>query len=233
MRKFFAVAMGSAVALLGFAGAANASATVDLIWIDVSVTATNGNVICLRPAKRNCPQMGTTLSSVAVTDNITLAVILTAGPNGTLGGGISVDYSAAVPKLSVTGFQAMTTTVPSFYLPLQLGSTSDTGVVIDNINAAAAPILNLGIGLPAGNTAYLGTVSFHKDQLINGTFEIFPGDFGGTGGLLDGNNGPISPIFNSAWLINVPEPGLLLQLASGLLGLAVLDKRRRRAKGNA
>ncbi len=30
-----------------------------------------------------------------------------------------------------------------------------------------------------------------------------------------------------------PEPGLLLQLVSGLLGLVVLDKRRRRAKGNA
>jgi hypothetical protein len=30
---------------------------------------------------------------------------------------------------------------------------------------------------------------------------------------------------------NLPEPGLLLQLASGLLGLAVLDKRRRRSVG--
>jgi hypothetical protein len=227
--------MGSAVALLGFAGAANASATVDLIWIDVSVTATNGSVICLRPAKRNCPQLGTTLSSVAVTDNITLAVILTAGPNGTLGGGVSVDYSDAIPVLSVSGFRAMTTTVPSFHLPLQFGSASDTGVVIGNINAAAAPILNLGIGLPAGNTAYLGTVSFHKDTLVNGTFEIAVDTGGKDDGVLDGLGTDISAstTFNNAWLINVPEPGLLLQLASGLLGLAVLDKRRRRAKGNA
>jgi hypothetical protein len=30
---------------------------------------------------------------------------------------------------------------------------------------------------------------------------------------------------------SVPEPGLLLQLASALLGLVVLDKRRRRANG--
>jgi hypothetical protein len=30
-----------------------------------------------------------------------------------------------------------------------------------------------------------------------------------------------------------PEPGLLIQLASGLLSLAILDKRRRRVKGNA
>ena len=38
MRKFFAVAMGSMVALAGVRGAANASATVDLVWIDVSTT---------------------------------------------------------------------------------------------------------------------------------------------------------------------------------------------------
>jgi len=38
----------------------------------------------------------------------------------------------------------------------------------------------------------------------------------------------------SPWNFGVlPEPGLLLQFAAGLLGLAVLDKRRRRAKGNA
>ena len=34
-------------------------------------------------------------------------------------------------------------------------------------------------------------------------------------------------------VFSAPEPGLLLQLASGLLGLAVLDKRRRRVRGNA
>ncbi len=33
------------------------------------------------------------------------------------------------------------------------------------------------------------------------------------------------------WRVDLPEPGLLLQLASGLLGLIVLDKRRRRANG--
>ena len=35
---FAAAAVGSAVALVGFAGAANASATIDLIWAD---TGTN------------------------------------------------------------------------------------------------------------------------------------------------------------------------------------------------
>jgi hypothetical protein len=52
MRKFFAVATGSVVALVGFASAANASATIDLIWIDVSVTDSSGPV-CLKPAQRN------------------------------------------------------------------------------------------------------------------------------------------------------------------------------------
>ena len=143
MRKFFAVAMGSAVALLGFAGAANASATVDLIWIDVSTTTTAGAVICLRPAKRNCPRLGTTLTSVAATDNIALAMILTAGPLGSIGGSVSVDYSDALPKLSVINFQSMVTTVPFIYLPIDLGLAqglpADTGSFIDGINAGAAP----------------------------------------------------------------------------------------------
>ena len=106
MRKFFAAAVSSAVALVGFAGAANASATVDLVWIDVSVTATSGAVICLRPTKRNCPQLGDTLIDPAVTEGITLAVILTAGANDSLAADLSIDYSDALPNLSVTGFQS-------------------------------------------------------------------------------------------------------------------------------
>jgi hypothetical protein len=91
MRKSLAVAMASAVALVGFAGAANASATVDLIWIDVSETDAAGNPICLLPANRNCPpdprspDDGVTINSVTLFDNITLGVILTAGPNGSIG----------------------------------------------------------------------------------------------------------------------------------------------------
>jgi hypothetical protein len=227
--------MGSAVALLGFAGAANASATVDLVWIDVSVTNTAGKTICLLAKQRNCPvdprsiNAGASISSLAVTDNITLAVILTAGPNGAAGGGVSVDYSAADAALAVAGFQAMITTYPMFYLPLQLGTTTDTGSFIDNINAAASDTLATGIGLPAGGTAYLGTVSFHQDVLVNGTFEIKVGDNGpgGTDGLLDGNFQSIVPTFNNAWLINVPEPGALSLLVMGVGGMLLAGRGRR------
>jgi hypothetical protein len=105
MRKFFTAAMGSVVALVGFAGVANASATVDLIWIDISNVDSNGNPICLRASDRNCPQLGTTLTSVAVTDTITLGLIITAGPGGLVGAGVSVDYSNVPPSFSVNDFQ--------------------------------------------------------------------------------------------------------------------------------
>jgi hypothetical protein len=221
--------MGSAVALMGFAGAANASATVDLVWIDVSVTATNGAVICLRAAKRNCPQLGSTLIDPSVSDNITLAVILTAGGNDSIGGSVSVDYSDAIPKLGVTGFQSMSTTIPMFYLPLNLGSTFDAGGYIANVNAGAAPPISQGIGLPAGVTAYLGTVSFHKDQLINGTSEIRPNTENAGDGVLDGAGTDISgtTTFNSAFVVNVPEPGALSLLVMGLGGMLLAGRGRR------
>ncbi len=237
MRKFFAVAMGSVVALVGFAGAANASATVDLIWIDVSNTNLMGNPICLTPLNRNCtpdprsPDGGVTISGLAVTDSITLGVILTAGPGGSIGGGVSVNYGDALPKVGVTGFQSLSTTKPFVYLPLQVGSTTNISPYIDNINAAAAPPLGNGIGLPPGVTAYLGTVTFHKDVLINGTSEFIVGvdGPGGTDGILDGNGGNISgtTAFNSAFLVNVPEPGALSLLVMGLGGMLLAGRGRR------
>jgi hypothetical protein len=233
---------------VGFAGAANASATVDLVWIDVSVTATNGSVICLRPAKRNCPQLGTELTSVAVTDNITLAVILTAGPNGSIGGGVSVNYGDAL-SLSVVQFQSLSTTSPAAYLPHHVGTTTNQPPFIDNINAAATPLLGRGIGLPPGQSAYLGTVTFHQDTFVNGTFEIAVGTDGpgGTDGLLDGvgNSITATTTFNSAYLYNIeigpptptatptaaptptPEPGGLTALGSGVAMLALLYRRHR------
>ena len=77
VRKFFAAAVGSALALAGFAGAANASATIDLIWTNT----------------------GTNTSPVVTSSNITLKVILTAGPGGSAGAGVSVDYSGAAGVL--------------------------------------------------------------------------------------------------------------------------------------
>jgi hypothetical protein len=226
--------MGSVVALAGFAGAANATATVDLIWID---TVTGGSdtsgPICLKAPNRNCPRLGSTISSVDVTDEIVLLVLLTAGPNGVIGGGVSLDYNDALPKVSVTGFQSFLTKHSNFgaWFPSSLGTTTDLGGVIDNINATAVPFTGTGIGLPAGESAYLGTVSFHKDQLINGTSEISAGTGGpgGTDGL--GNLGyadiSATTTFNSAFLVNVPEPGALSLLVMGLGGMLLAGRGRR------
>ena len=152
MRKFFAVAVGSAVALVGFAGAANASATIDLIWAD---TDTN--------------RIGGFTSSVALSSDIILRVILHGSPAGALGSGVSVDYSAALPSLTVAEF-ASTLSPP--HLTTKFGTTINTGGRIVNLNAAAAPFANNGIGLPPGLNAQLGTVTFHNNGSPTGTFEI-------------------------------------------------------------
>jgi len=223
MRKFFAVAMGSVVALVGFASTANASATVDLQWID-NAEAVN----CTKATQRNCTLLGTTMNNVAVSDNITLLVLLTAGPNGSIGAGVSVNYAEMEVGLNVDRFRRFNTkpTLPSF-----LGVISDQPPYINNVNAAAAPSLGNGIGLPAGGSAYLGTVSFVKDTLVNGTFEIMVGTDGpgNTDQVLDGAGNTITSTttFNSAYLVNVPEPGALSLLVLGVGGMLLAGRGRR------
>ncbi len=162
---------------MGLAGAANASATIDLIWADTGTdTITNAN------------------SSSA----ITLQVILTAGPNGSAGAGVSVDYSEALGTLTVIGFAA----TPGDALPIGLGTTTDTGTRIEQIISVA-----LGAGLAAGQSHQLGTVTFHKSVLLNGTFEIRSDANGPTDGVLDfdGNDITATTTFNSAFLTNNSE----------------------------
>ncbi len=203
MRRFFAVAMGSVVALVGFAGAANASATIDLIWA-------NGS---------------NTIEDVATSSLITLSVILTAGPAGSAGAGVSVDYSAVVGKLGVVAF-ASTAGGP---LPIALGGEpNDTGSQIQNISSVAFPPF-VGVGIVEGQSHQLGTVTFHKDVLIAGTFELRSGVFGPTDDVLrlDGVVINDTTTFNSAMLINVPEPGALSMLMLGLAGLTLAGRGRR------
>jgi hypothetical protein len=201
MRKFFVVAMGSVLALVGFAGAANASATVDLVWIDLTDTA------CTNPSRRDCPWLGigTEITTVAVSDNITLLVVLTAGAAGVIGAGVSVDYSAALPTLSVSTFRRFDT-IP--HLPTSLGSISDIPPFIDNINAGAFDFLAVGLGLPAGQSAYLGTVTFHMHTYVSGFFEIKVGANGpgGTGGVgnLDSTDITSTTTFNSFFFDILP-----------------------------
>ena len=204
------------VALVGFAGAAQASATIDLIWIDVTNVDSAGEPICLRPAERNCPQIGASISSVAFSPsgNIALGVIITAGPDGSLGAGVSANYGEALPGFSVVDFQSTTTTLPLMYLPGHLGTTTNQPPFIDFINAFAAPSIGLGIGLPPGQTAYLGTVSFHKDFVINGTYEITVGTDGPgeTDAILDGvgNNISSTTTFNSAFIYVLPSDNCII-----------------------
>ena len=188
VRNFFAVAVSSVVALVGFAGAAHASATIDLIW---AATGTN--------------QIGGITSPVSGSSSITLNVIVTAGPAGVVGAGVSVDYSGA---LSVIGYASTPGTPPNL-LPSRFSLTTDTGSRIHNINAYALlpPIGNVGIGLPAGASAQLGTVTFHYGGSPAGTFEIRSDANGPTDGVLDLSGEDLTPTttYNSAFL-TVPEP---------------------------
>jgi hypothetical protein len=208
MRKFFAAAVVSAVALVGFAGAAGASATIDLIWND------NGT--------------DTIGPGVPDTAAIRLNVILTAGPLGSQGAGVSVDYSQ-VAGLSVVSF-SNTPCVNPCSLPSTLGPATDTGSRVENINSAAIIFLGIGTGLTAeGQSHQLGTVTFNKSGVGNGTFEITSDANGPSDGVLDlaGNDITSTTTFNSALLINVPEPGAVAMLIMGLGGMLLAGRGRR------
>jgi hypothetical protein len=212
MRKFFAVAVGSAVALVGFAGAANAAATIDLIWAD-SGTSMIGD-----------PD---TSIEVTATQSIQLQVIMTAVGSDYLGGAVSVDYSEVLGKLSVLGYS---NTPGGSSLPVTLGDAIDTGSRVEGINSFAALFFGLGTGLLAGQSHQLGTVTFLKSAgALNGTFEIRSDANGVTDGVvnLDGSDGNAGTTFNSAFLINVPEPGALSLLVLGLGGLGLMGRGRR------
>ena len=120
---------------------------------------------------------------------------------------------------------------PKEWLTFSFSNPTNQPPFIDNINATAGPPLGAGLGLPFGQSAYLGTVSFHKDVLVNGTFELVVGvdGPGGTNGILDIDGTDISDTtaFNSAFLVTVPEPDALFQLVMGAGGI-LLAKRARR-----
>jgi hypothetical protein len=172
----FAAALGSGVALVGFADAADASATIDLIWAD---TGTNG------------------IHNVNSSSAITLQVILTAGPNGSQGGIVSVDYGAASNALAVLGYA----NTPGGPLPLSLGTIIDTGSRIENLNSVALPP-DVGSGLAAGQSHQLGTVTFHKNALASGVWEIRSDANSPADAVmdLDGNDITATTTFNSAFL---------------------------------
>ncbi len=199
MRTLLIGTLGSLVALVGFAATANATQTIDLLWGGVT----------------------TSISSVATSSNLVLHVVLTNGENQlSQGGGVTVDYSAAVGKLTVVTFQ----NIVGGPLGLALGSTTDTGTQIRNINAGAfIPFVGSGLGI--GATYLLGTVTFHKEAGSEGTFNITSA-ITATDGLIAADGSLSVPVLNGASLTNVPEPGTVSLLALGLGGLAFAARRK-------
>ena len=175
----FAAAASSVAALVGFAGAANASATIDLLWYGASDE----------------------IGNVTVSAGITLQVILTAGPNGSQGAVVSVDYSDALGTLAVHGFAS----TQSAALPLT-ATPIDTGSRIENIHAVSFPP-SVGTGLQSFQSVQIGTVTFHSVSLIGGVFEIRSDADSPTDAVLDllGNDITATTTFNSAFLINIPN----------------------------
>jgi hypothetical protein len=182
MRRLISILIVSGAVLAGFAATANASATIDLIWAD---TGTNE------------------IGNVGPSSAITLQVILTAGPKGSLAGTVSVDYSAFLGKLVVLQYAS----TPGGPLPLRLTYESDTGNRIEEINSGAlAPYVGTGL-TEAGQSHQLGTVTFQMGVFVDGIFEIkSDADFHWDAVLdINGNDITATTTFNSAFLINVPE----------------------------
>jgi len=208
MRTVLVGMVGGLIALVGLAGTANASATVDLIW---QSTGTD------------------TISGLAISDSITLDVVITAGALGSNGGQVSIDYSLAVGSLTVTGFS---NEAPGFWFMNPNGPPTDPGDdIIHSINAGSI-CGSFGTCLADTESHSIGTVTFRVDALGGGSLEIVPflsiadGDGVGTA-----NPPPLSanPSFSSGFAV-VPEPGTLSLLGMGLGGLYVVGRRSSRKR---
>jgi hypothetical protein len=204
MRNFCVGLVGGLVALAGFAGSASASATIDLIW---AATGTN------------------TISGVQATStDIVLNVVLTAGPGGSLGGGLTVDYS---------GMAGDFTYVSSLNTPWAFGTPS----LDDPINSW---VIDVGTGvffdIGAGATLLLGTITFASELAYAGgplAITSFIRGFPAADDILDGSGDVISgaTTFNSGTInAPVPEPGTISLLGMGLGGLYVVGRRSGRKR---
>jgi hypothetical protein len=205
MRNFTVGLVSGLVALMGFAGSASASATIDLVW-----TSSGTNT-------------ATFLSSGAAD---TVSIILTAGPGDSIGAGITLDYTALNTLFAVTTFSNTMFTMP---LPFNLGSTLDTGSMVTNINAVGG--LAAGQTLLSGNSFTLGTVTFQRNAapgsgslalsvILTGSDHVL----NGAGVIIDGTS-----TFNGGFAV-VPEPGTLSLLGMGLGGLYVVGRRSSRKR---
>jgi len=150
---------------------------------------------------------------------------MTAGPNGSSGAGISIDYNSVVGTSSVVTF-SNSSLAP---LTVHLGSTTNSGGVIHNMNDLC---FGFACGLTNGQTYLLGTITF-TGLSGPGSFTITPFvDTSSTDGVLDGFGSDISTTttFNSAFINVVPEPGTISLLGMGLAGLYAVGRRSNRKR---
>jgi hypothetical protein len=208
MRKFFAAAVVSVVALVGFAGAAYASATVDLIWRDTGVGFiwTDGHELTFGDAD----------TSVIVTYD----VVLTAGPNGIAIAALSMGYADAAVLVSVSGFGCVAGTA----LNICIGDATDTGSAIESMGIGTFN----AVGLTDGQSQSMGTVSFRKKTDAVGIFPLTVGELTGIDAIFDNVGGQVTGVtYNTSILVNLPEPGVIAVLAMGMGGMLLAGRGRR------
>jgi hypothetical protein len=196
MRAFWVGLVGGLVALVGFAGTASAlfDTTISLIWADTG-----------------------TSSYTDPTGSIVLNVVVNTGPgpSTTVGGSISVDYSAALGEL--TFFSAANAGAPDWFFS-PLGVPLDTGTQVQHVNAVSlAP-------QPFSTSVLLGTITFTVTAGAPGTFNLIT-LFTGFDDIEDMDLGGG---FGTASITRTPEPGTLSLLVMGLGGLYAVGRRQRR-----
>lgn len=216
MRTVLIGMVSGVIALVGLAGNANASATVDLIW---QSTGTD------------------TISGLTISDVITLDIMLTAGALGSNGASVSVDFSSLAGVMTVTGFS---NTLDGFWGFSPVGVPTNPGDgIIHHLNAGSLcgvvggclgdPTLWGDPPGPGVTTARIGTVTFRVDALPGGSLGILVGLFDPADGVPNAVGGNANPSFSSGFAV-VPEPGTLSLLSMGLGGLYVVGRRSRRKR---
>jgi hypothetical protein len=132
-------------------------------------------------------------------------VILTAGPAGSEGAAVSVDFSLVGRRLVLV---SATNSLPGGIdspLPIRVEFPQlNEPFRVELINSICICDAGIGTGLAAGQSHQLGTVVFNTATLASNTYE-FTSDIEGVGdGVLDGDGNEIPKqeiTFNSAFLI--------------------------------